>query len=98
MLKIFGCLDIFSGIILALSILTKIPAILVIFISLYLVGKGVLFLATSEFNLFSIVNLIDILIGIMFYFSISFDLPGFIFLLSSLFLLQKGAFSVFPTG
>ena len=96
MLKILGCLDILSGIILVSSLLIKTPAALIITISVYLIGKGILFLVTSEFNSFSLVNLIDILIGLMFYLSISFNLPGFLFLLSSLFLLQKGAFSMFP--
>jgi len=98
MLKILGCLDILSSIILISLLLIKIPASLVIFISFYLIGKGILFLVTSEFNLFSLANFIDILIGVMFYLSISLNLPSFLFLLSSVFLLQKGVFSLLPIG
>lgn len=96
MLKVLGFFDIISGIILMFSFFLKLPETAVIFTVFYLIGKGILFLVTSEFSFFSLTNFIDIAIGVLFYLSISFNIPKFLFVLASLFLLQKGIFSLVP--
>jgi len=88
-IKLFGSLDIFSAIIVWLSIFKFIPTPLLLLVGFYLLVKGVVFLFSAD-----IASILDIICSIIIFLSLSFAMPALITIIVALFLLQKGIFSL----
>ena len=88
--KLLGILDIVVGICFWLfGLFFIIPSSFIFILGLFLLGKGIIFLAG-----FSVASILDILFGIIILTGISFAFPKIIVILVSMFIVQKGLFSL----
>jgi len=88
--KLLGILDIVVGICFWLfGLFHIIPSSFIFILGLFLLGKGIVFLAG-----FSVASILDILFGIIILTGASFAFPKIIVILVSMFIVQKGIFSL----
>ncbi len=88
--KLLGILDIIVGICFWLfGLFHIIPSSFILILSLFLIGKGLVFIAG-----FSVASILDILFGIIILTGTSFAFPKIIVILISMFIVQKGLFSL----
>ena len=89
--KVFGALDIFIGIVFILSeILNLVSGSFVAFLGLFLLLKGVFFVISSQ----DVISGLDIVCAIFILISIIINLPSLIVWLVTIFLIQKGVLSL----
>ena len=87
LVKILGGIDILSGLILVLSLLTEIPSKIMIIFGIILLGKSLMGLL-KDFG-----SWIDFLTGIILILCIFVQIPLFIKIIFAFLIIQKGIFS-----
>ena len=90
--KLFGILDIFAGLVLIFSeIFNLVLGAFVVFLAVFLLLKGIFFIITD----LDIISFLDVICGIFILFLITGDISSLIVYLIAVFLVQKGVFSLF---
>ena len=89
-IKVLGIFDLFVGIVFWLfGIFHIIPESFVLVIGLFLIAKGIVFIAGL-----SIISFLDIISGLIIITAASVVLPKLVIILVAIFLIQKGIFSL----
>ena len=94
MIKIFGAIDIFAGVIffgdamLNLAGMNFIPNTLILIVGIFLLIKSAIFIVGLDIN-----TILDLICGLIIIVSLSVTIPLIIVSLVALFLVQKGFFS-----